>query len=35
MLELTELAGQKLKTYLEENTIESAVRVVLMNGCGC
>lgn len=34
MLEVTETAGQKLKAYLEENKIESAVRVALMNGCG-
>ena len=34
MLELTEMAGQKLKAYLDENKIESAVRVALMNGCG-
>ncbi len=34
MLEVTEMAGQKLKAYLEENKIESAVRVALMSGCG-
>lgn len=34
MLEVTEMAGQKLRAYLEENKIESAVRVALMNGCG-
>lgn len=34
MLEVTEMAGQKLKTYLEENKIDSAVRVAVMNGCG-
>ncbi|MBA3013852.1 MAG: IscA/HesB family protein [Proteobacteria bacterium] len=34
MLDVTEMAGQKLKQYLEENKIESAVRVALMNGCG-
>jgi Fe-S cluster assembly iron-binding protein IscA len=34
MLEVTEMAGQKLKAYLEENKIESAVRVAVMNGCG-
>lgn len=28
------MAGQKLKEYLEQNKIESAVRVALMNGCG-
>lgn len=34
MLEVTEKAGQKLKEYLEQNKIESAVRVALMGGCG-
>lgn len=34
MLEVTETAGQKLKEYLEQNKIESAVRVALMSGCG-
>lgn len=34
MLEVTEMAGQKLKAYLEENKIDSAVRVAVMNGCG-
>lgn len=34
MLELTEKAGQKLKEYLEQNKIDSAVRVALMSGCG-
>lgn len=34
MLEVTEMAGKKLKEYLEQNKIESAVRVTLMNGCG-
>lgn len=34
MLEVTEMAGQKLKEYLEQNKIDSAVRVALMNGCG-
>jgi Fe-S cluster assembly iron-binding protein IscA len=33
MLEVTEMAGQKLKEYFEQNKIESAVRVALMNGC--
>lgn len=34
MLEVTEMAGKKLKEYLEQNKIESSVRVALMNGCG-
>lgn len=34
MLEVTEMAGQKLKAYLEENKIKFAVRVAVMNGCG-
>ena len=34
MIEVTELAGQKLKAYLDENKIDSAVRVAVMNGCG-
>lgn len=34
MLEVTEMAGQKLKEYLTQNNIDSAVRVALMNGCG-
>lgn len=33
MLEVTATAGRKLKEYLEQNNIESAVRVTLMNGC--
>lgn len=33
MLEVTEMAGQKLKKYLAENKIDSAVRVAVMNGC--
>lgn len=34
MLEVTETAGHKLKEYLTQNKIDSAVRVALMNGCG-
>lgn len=33
MLEVTEKAGQNLKAYLEQNKIESPVRVAIMNGC--
>jgi iron-sulfur cluster assembly protein len=33
MLYVTETAGQKLKEYLKENKIESAVRVALLGGC--
>lgn len=32
MLEVTELATKNLKTYLEENNIDSPVRVALMQG---
>ncbi len=32
MLEVTDLAGKKLKAYLEENSINSPVRVALMQG---
>lgn len=32
MLEVTDLAGKKLKSYLEENSIDSPVRVALMQG---
>ena len=32
MLEVTELAVAKLKAYLEDNSISSAVRVALMQG---
>ena len=32
MLEVTDLAVAKLKGYLEENKIDSAVRVALMQG---
>ena len=34
MLEVTEMAGQRLKAYLQENKIDSAIRVAVMNGCG-
>lgn len=32
MLEITELASKKLKAYLEDNSIDSPVRVALMQG---
>lgn len=32
MLEVTELAEVKLKAYMEENNIDSPVRVALMQG---
>lgn len=32
MLEVTDLATQKLKAYLEDNNIDSPVRVALMQG---
>lgn len=32
MLEVTNLAIKNLKSYLEQNKIESAVRVALMQG---
>lgn len=32
MLEVTELATQNLKTYMEQNNIESALRVAIMGG---
>lgn len=32
MLEVTEMAGVKLKAYLEDNNIDSPVRVALMQG---
>ncbi len=34
MLELTELASQKLKDYLDQNNMDSPVRVTLMQSCG-
>lgn len=32
MLEVTDLASKKLKAYLADNSIESPVRVALMQG---
>lgn len=32
MLEVTDLAIKNLKTYLEQNNIDSAIRVALMQG---
>lgn len=32
MLEITELATQNLKSYMEQNNIESALRVAIMGG---
>ena len=32
MFEVTELATQNLKTYMEQNNIDSALRVALMGG---
>ena len=32
MFEVTELATQNLKSYMEQNNIESALRVALMGG---
>ena len=32
MLEVTELATEKLKAYMEDNKIDSPVRVALMQG---
>jgi len=32
MFEVTELATQNLKSYMEENKIESALRVAIMGG---
>jgi len=32
MLEVTDLATQNLKTYLDQNNIDSPVRVALMQG---
>lgn len=33
MFEVTELAGRKLREYLDDNNIDSAVRVAVMNSC--
>lgn len=32
MFEVTELATQNLKSYMEENKIDSALRIALMGG---
>ncbi|MEK6197704.1 MAG: Fe-S cluster assembly protein HesB [Desulfobacterales bacterium] len=32
MFEITELATQNLKSYMEENKIDSALRIALMGG---
>ena len=32
MLEVTELASQNLKSYMEQNNIDSALRVAIMGG---
>jgi Fe-S cluster assembly iron-binding protein IscA len=32
MLEVTDLATQNLKSYMEQNNIESALRVAIMGG---
>jgi hypothetical protein len=32
MFEVTELATQNLKTYMEQNNIDSALRISLMSG---
>jgi len=34
MLELTGIAAEKIRDYCEQNNVDSAVRVVAMNGCG-
>ncbi|MBU0481552.1 MAG: IscA/HesB family protein [Proteobacteria bacterium] len=34
MIEVTELAAEKLSAYLAENNIESPVRITVANGCG-
>ncbi|WP_456385547.1 IscA/HesB family protein [Desulfolithobacter sp.] len=34
MIEITELAAEKLAAYLRENNIDSPVRIAVMNGCG-
>jgi len=33
MLEMTQLANEKLKQYLDQNNLTSAVRVAAMNSC--
>ncbi len=32
MIEVTELASEKLKAYLEENNLDSPIRVAMMQG---
>ena len=32
MLEVTELATQNLKSYMEQNNLDSALRVAIMGG---
>ncbi len=32
MLEVTDLAIENIKTYMEENSLDSALRVALMQG---
>lgn len=32
MVEVTELAAENLKTYMQENKIDSALRIALMQG---
>ena len=32
MLEVTELATENLKSYMEQNNIDSALRVAIMSG---
>jgi Fe-S cluster assembly iron-binding protein IscA len=32
MFEITELATQNLKSYMEENKIDSALRIAIMGG---
>ena len=34
MLELTGIAAEKIRDYCEQNNVNSAIRVVAMNGCG-
>ena len=34
MLEVTDLALQKIKDFLAQNNIESSVRIALMQSCG-
>jgi len=34
MIEITELASEKLTAYLSENNNDSSIRITAMNGCG-